>query len=326
MEPHSFDNLGGKVRIPDPRDHLIGSAAVGGYTFPATFIQQKAWDAPIYYQGKRPACGAHAGAWLRMFLNHLDGTNPTETDTPRYIWANIKRDGTSPSDGTDMLSIFKALQTYGAAPFEPLENDVTYDDADYAAVKFITPAMVAAGQKNPIASYAFPQDISFNGIKQTIHDFGHALLLINVNNRFWTAANGTTSWLEKDILPLAPHSAAYPNTSAHFIVAHSYDPDTIYFANSFGPWGMTKHPGHGYFEADYMPEVLEIGVGHNPAKIVVSIPTVIPTPIQTVQQELPQVQKAISNLDTLAPAQKAATVSLAQQILQKILQLLGIHS
>lgn len=324
IEPHAFTNLGAIKRTPDPRDHLVGG--VGVYNFPDSIMNEAAFAAPILYQGQRPACGAHAGTFMKALLGRTDGSNPTEYDTPRYLWANMKRDGSSPSEGVTMDNIFKTLQKYGADTFEPLENNVTYDDIDYANIKFITVPMVTAGQKNLIASYAYPQDISFNGIKQTIANFGHALLLIEVNDRFWTAANGVTSWAEKDILPLAPPSSAFPVISAHFILAHSYDANRIYFANSFGTgWGMTAHPGHGYFGPEYVPQVVEIGIAHNPPVPVVVAPTTTPSAIQTVQTALPQVQTAINNLKNLPPAQKTESIGIIQEILEKAEELLTGH-
>lgn len=261
MEPIQFSNLGGKPRVPDKRDHLIGAATA--YDFPPVKMNAAAFVAPIYYQGKRPACGAHAGVWYKTFMDRKDG-KATANETPRYLWINIKRDGTSPSDGTSMDAIFKSLQSYGSASFEPLENDVTFDDGAYASLKRLTPAILKDGQGNRIDSYAYPQDVSFNGIKQTIADFGACLLLIQVCDFYWTAQNGAPSWKEKDILPLWHPSASHPVVSAHFVVAHSYDEKYVYFANSFGPtWGRN---GHGYFGPGYMPWIVEKGVMHNPPK------------------------------------------------------------
>ncbi len=276
MEPYTFDNLGGKKRIPDNRDHLIGSVSAPVYTFPAT--HPRAVQLPYYYQGKRPACGAHAGASFKVFLNRRDGTNTTEDDTPRYLWINIKRDGTSPSDGTTMLQIFKSLQKYGADTFEPLENNVFLDDASYASLSPINQTMLQYGQNNRIDSYAFLTDLSFNGIKQSINDFGAVLLLINANAQMWTAKNGETSWAEKDVLPLRPPTAAYPVVDGHFILADSYDENYIYGVNSFGQtWGRN---GDFYFGPEYASQILEAGIAHNPPK------PISPVVVNAVQQTL----------------------------------------
>lgn len=257
MEPHDFTKLGGLPRVPDTRDHLIGSAT-GSYTFPAAFSQGTAWNAaPIYYQGQQPACGAHAGDWLKVLLDINDGIQNVNK-TPRYVWANIKRDGTSPDDGTTMQRIFSVLQNYGVDDFEPLENDVTVTTAAYASAAPITASMTANGQGDTVSSYAYLTDRSFSGLKQAISDHKAVILLMDVGASMWTAADGTTSWAEKDVLPLRPPN---PIVDGHFVVAHSYDENYIYFANSWGnTWGRN---GHGYFGADYIPYILEAGVAQN---------------------------------------------------------------
>lgn len=295
--PHTFSNLGGQKRVPHTSDHLLGTAPAYNYAHIVT--NTIGWGAPIYYQGQRPACGAHAGTWLKVVLDRQGG-NPAANETPRYTWINIKRDGSSPSEGTDMASIFKALQTYGGDTFEPLENDVTYDDADYAAVKFITSSMLKTGQANLLGTPAYVTDMSFSGLKQAINDHSYVLLLIDVCARFWTAANGTTSWSEAGVLPLGIPSSEFPVIDGHFIVAHSYDENYIYFANSFGPtWG--RH-GHGYFGQDYMPWVLEAGVAANLLKPLSPVSPPLSTPVQ-----IPSVT---------IQALQAQKISLLQQLIQ----------
>lgn len=236
MEPHSFDNLGAVERPVDARDRLVGSVS----PFPATYMQDKAFNAPIYYQGKRPACGAHAGAWLYTYLTG-------KKYTPRATWIDIKKDGTSPSDGTDMRSIFKSMQKTGVEPFEPRENDVSLDDIPYASGT-VSPT------KEKIGAYGFNDSIGFDALKSLIYQNGAAILLMRVGKTMWTDSNGNNSWQEKDILPLKVPSEI---VSGHFVVAHSYDEKNIYFANSWSTdWGRK---GHGYFGADYMPLVIESG-------------------------------------------------------------------
>lgn len=323
ITPHPIINPGAIARTKKATDFLVGSAVA--YDYPSTIMNQIAFGAPIYYQGKRPACGAHAGTWLKMFLNRLHGINPTENDTPRFTWINIKEDGTSPSIGTSLDRIMTVLRNPGVIPFEPLENDVTYDDIDYASVKAVTTAIKNQEKGNVIASYAYPQDQSFSGIKQAINDFGAVIVEIELCERFWTDAQGNTSWAEKDILPLAPPSAAFPVVSSHFVVAHSYDEKYIYFANSFGTeWGMTEHPGHGYFGSNYVPFVTDLGTVIV-TKPVEDVPQTSPSNIATVEQALPQVQALVNHLGTLTPEQKQANPSWfteAENILTGLMSLL----
>lgn len=295
VEPIPFINLGGKPRTHDTRDHLIGSVSAPIYTFPAT--HPRIIQLPYYFQGQQPACGAHAGTSLKVYLNHTDGS-VNETDTPRGTWINIKRDGTSPDDGTTMDRIFKTLQSYGVIPFEPLENDVTLPELTYDAVS----ALPVATPLNAIASYAYLTDISFNGIKQGINDFGAVLLLIHANAQMWTAPDGQTSWLEKDVLPLRPPTAEYPNIDGHFLLATEYDEAYIYGYNSFSTdWGRG---GDFYFGPDFAPQIIEAGIAHNPstvpsptiAQLTTERDTLLQQAIGLAKQRLAQLLAALSNL------------------------------
>lgn len=177
--------------------------------------------------------------------------------SPRYTWANIKTfDGFALADGTDMRSIFKSGYNTGTTLFEPMENDVSGSLFQYAHPT-ITQAMNKDAATHKLPGYGFATDLSFNGLKQYIYEHGAVIILIRVSARLYTAANGQTSWAEKDILPLAPPGGNFPSIGGHFVVCHSYDENYIYFINSFGPtWGRN---GHGYIGANYMPSVLDAG-------------------------------------------------------------------
>jgi hypothetical protein len=251
MDAHAFENLGARQRTEDTRDIKLGAiAARKTYTYPPTLRNEIAWDAAVEYQGGQPACGAHSGA-------KLVGISRGARFSPRFTWADIKTfDGFAIEDGTDMRSIFKSLTKTGALDFPLLGNDVSLPLRSYAH-PLVSSVLKQDAAQNKSGAYGFADDLSFEGIKQYIHDHGPVILLIRVCARFWTAANGTVSWAENDILPLAAPSSAFPVVSGHFVVAHSYDEQFIYFINSFGPnWGRQ---GHGYFGADYMPYVNDAG-------------------------------------------------------------------
>lgn len=252
MEPHSFDNLGAISRPIDQRDYKLGTTTTPT-PIPLVHMQANAWNAPIYYQGKRPSCGGHSGTWLNTLLNSYSGT--TTKCSPRYTWIEIKADdpyGTS--DGTDMRYIFQALQSTGTASYEPLEDDVTLDDATYANPSAVTPAMEAEGATNVVSHYAFADNLTFQGLKELIYQNRGVIIMYKVGEEMWTAPNGTISWAEKDTQPLRPPAKV---VSQHFVVCHSYDENYIYFANSWGPtYGRN---GHGYFGEGYMPYVMEAG-------------------------------------------------------------------
>lgn len=254
VEPHGFTKLGGKERPADKRDFKLGSAAP--VQIPATYMQNNAWSAPIYYQAKQPACGAHAGAWLSTLLDSYSGTTPQRT--PRFTWIDVKTfDGYAIDDGTDMRSIFKSLTSEGADDFMPLGNDSSLSEAQYASATSLTAAMKDNAATHKMSNYAFVNNPTFAQLKQLIYQNRGVIMLLQVNDQMWTAPNGKTSWAEKDVLPLRIPNGAHPNVDGHFVVAHSYDDNYIYFANSWGnTWGRT---GHGYFGSEYMPYVLEAG-------------------------------------------------------------------
>ena len=151
-----------------------------------------------------------------------------------------------------MRSIFKSLVTTGALDFPLLGNDVSVPHAAYAH-PLITSVLKANAARHKGSAYGFSDDITFEGLKQYIHD-RPVILLMRLGSEFWTAPDGRTSWAEKDILPLRAPKA---RVSGHFVVAHYYDEDCIYSIDLFGPAGGRE--GHGYFGRSYMPYIIKAG-------------------------------------------------------------------
>lgn len=249
ITPHAFPNPGGQMKKEDPMDIKLGSAAPVKYTHTATLHNSDAWAMPIEYQGQQPACGAHSGAELKDL-------SLGSRFSPRFTWADLKTfDGFAIDDGTDMRSIFKSITKSGALDFTQLGNDVSLPEKTYAQAP--TAAMRALAVKHAGMGYGFITDLTFDGLKQFIFDHGPTVILMRVNPRFWENVHGVSSWAEKDILPLAPSSAQFPDQSGHFVVCHSYDEQFIYFVNHWSDgWGRR---GHGYFGANYMPEINDAG-------------------------------------------------------------------
>jgi hypothetical protein len=247
ITPHPFINPGAQDKPVDTRDIKLGSAIPTAYTFPPVLTNDKAWAMQVEYQGQQPACGAHAGAELKdLALN--------SRFSPRFTWYDIKRFDNSPLDaGTDIRSIFKSITKDGTLSFNLLGNDVTLTEDAYAHPVITRPMRLdSAGHAG--MGYGFINDLTFNGIKQFISDHGPTILLLRVGAEWWTAPNGTASWLEKDILPIRPPAAV---VSGHFVTAHSYDEQYIYFVNHWSDqWGRR---GHGYFGQDYMHWVIDAG-------------------------------------------------------------------
>ena len=208
----AFTKLGGKSRPVDKRD-FQGSVAPS--THDAVFLQKEAFLAPIYNQAKTPSCGAHAGTWLSIFLQKINSC------TPRFTWIDIKANGAdkNPDDGTDMRSIFQSLQKTGVDDFEPLGNDSSLPNAQYADASVVTQPMHDNAQTHLIDSYQFHDATTFDNLKQLIQDKDATIVLMRVGATMWTAKDGTISWAEKDVLPLR---APNPVVDGHFVTCHSF--------------------------------------------------------------------------------------------------------
>ncbi len=240
--------LGARERKADPRDFNLGTITSSNPR-PAAFIQDFS-ALPVEHQRKIPACGSHAGAFLKNIQETLQ-TGTAQRKSPRFLWKKIKQiDTWKPEEGTDMLSIFKTLQKEGVCDYSLTGNDTTVSLAEYTDPSTITKAM-EDDAKNALISdgYAFKFSPTFDELKQAIYEHKAVLVLIRLGSEFWTP-----SWAEEDVLPLR-----VPKTivGGHFVVAYSYDEKYIYFRNSWSDaWGRK---GDGYFGENYMPYVNEIG-------------------------------------------------------------------
>lgn len=247
LTPHGFSNLGGRDKPIDERDIKLGAAGAPVYNFPPTLNNADAFAAEVEYQGDQPACGAHAGSKVKA-------VNRKKRFSPRFTWADIKTfDGNPIEVGTDMRSIFKSITKAGPLDFVLLGNEISLDLYSYAH-PVVTAAMRSNAAQYAPDGYGFITDLTFNGIKQFIKDHGPSIILLRVGKEWWTAENGQTSWAEKDIMPLrTPKNIV----SGHFVLVHSYDEKNIYFLNSWSDaWGRK---GHGYFGADYLPWINDVG-------------------------------------------------------------------
>jgi len=248
---HAFTNLGAENMKVDARDKglVLGSTALK----PSVFMNEKAWATPIFYQGEQPACGPHAGVFLKM----VKTTEVGFIGSPRANWIDIKTfDGYPIASGTDMRSIFKSQEKTGALPLADMPNEMVNKVSleEYARAKLLTKRLRNKMLKRKIEGYGFEDVLTFDQLKNAIYRHGAVVALVRLGDSFWTDKNGKTSWRERDILPLRPPKVI---VSGHFIVLHSYDEKYIYFANSFSKdWGRK---GHGYFGENYMPHVNAIG-------------------------------------------------------------------
>lgn len=245
MDQINYNNTGAIERPAKMSDLDIGSFTPTAEAIPEEYLP--AYPLKINMQGQQPACGAHAGATVRDILD-------ADHSSPWYAWKKIKLiDGYPIESGTDLPSIMKVLSN-GICEFDLTGNDVTVSLQEYADASKISPAMSADAGTRKMGAYAFQFKPTIDQLKAAIYAHKAVIMLLQVGKEFWTDANGVSSWQEKDILPLNPK---YPVSSGHFVTAYAYDKNYIYFANEWSTaWGRQ---GYGYFGADYMPRVYEIG-------------------------------------------------------------------
>jgi len=226
-------NTGALPRPKDKRDFKLGKIQAP-IQIPDTFLPDNSWI-QVNYQGQTPMCGEHAGTHLKVILDsYTDQIHGRKT--PRYGAVKLKDpksltyDGYPIEDGTDMRSIFKWLQVYGADDFEPLGNDVTLPLNVYCSPQFILPEMDANAAQSKIKSYAFIDNPSVDELKQSIYQNKAVLLLIHCDDGFWGTQYPTFN------------SSKY----GHFVVADGYTPNSIRIIDSADSRFPIKYIGTQY--------------------------------------------------------------------------------
>lgn len=178
-------NPGALERPKDERDIMLGSIQAP-VTLPDVYIPDMSWLLPVRnYQGQTPTCGAHAVSHFKMIMDYLANQTVVPRYTPRFSWMETKLlDNLPPEDGTDMRSIFKAIQNNGMLDFELMGNDVTLPLATYTDPANITPEMVENAAPKSIGAYAF-DNTDIESIKQAIYKNKAVILLIVCDDGFW---------------------------------------------------------------------------------------------------------------------------------------------
>lgn len=249
MEGSEMKNTGAIERQPTEHDVQLGSFAPS--TRPDILMSD--FLGKIEDQKQTPSCGAHSGQSLKQILENFEGS-------PEYLWKKIKLiDNLSPESGTNMLYVMKVLNKTGITSIDLMPNLSTQSTTEYTDPSTITPTMDTEALKHRVGVYAFTFNPTLEQLKQAIYDHKAVIMLLRVGAEWWKKADGvTSSWQEKDILPLRTN---IPITSGHFVTAFAYDENYIYFTNEWSDqWGRK---GIGYFGADYMPRCVEIGTTVN---------------------------------------------------------------
>lgn len=237
--------LGGRPRPYNPLDYHVSSL---GKATPEVHPDTFSSLVPIIYmQGTYGTCGAHAGAQLANILFNT-------ITSPKFLWKIIASiDHIAITDGTDMTSIFKALQTVGACDLALLDNSSEDSLQAYSDIKEITPAMMSNAASKRIGTYAFSDNPTLDEVKQAIFDHKVALLLVDCGDGWWLP-----SWADSNVNPL--HIGNF--VGHHFVVATQYGATLIDGPNSWSTdWG---NAGMYDFDISYIPHVLEMGVATLP--------------------------------------------------------------
>lgn len=231
---------GAAPRPLDKRDFKLGYSQAP-IQIPAVFMPNYS-SLPVKMQGQYGTCGGHAGSAFESFAEMLDLS-------PKYLWKQIKTmDGYALDAGTDMRSIFKALQTLGDCHEVLLPNVLDSTLEAYSDVKTITDAQLNDAYPHGLSSYAFVENPSIEQIKQAI--FQNKVVIARVDCGSGWYSNG---WSESATCPLKLGTL----DSGHFILLWGYDEKYIYFRNSWSnAWGRN---GDGYFDVSYIPHVHELG-------------------------------------------------------------------
>lgn len=235
-----YTNLGVIEDVEKPTHFKLDEL---GSTTPIPETYHTIYSGEIYHQRKLPACGAHAGAYLKNLQEN-------RIHSPAYLWKRIKQiDGFPPDAGTSMEGIFKALQKHGVCSLKMLKNNTNLSLKDYTDASVLTAEMDDDALRSRIGAYAFKWNPTIEDIKRAIYDHKVVLMRVEISADWWTP-----SWNGKDILPLKTN---FPGQGGHFVVVTGYDKESIYGLNE---WGLTwGDKGEFYFNKNYMGRVTYIG-------------------------------------------------------------------
>ena len=197
---------GAQTRKLDLRDIHLGKIQLP-VLLPASHVANIAGITRVW-QGAFPACGSHSGAHLLAILKFIQ-TTVKQYLSPHYLWDKIKLiDGYPLESGTDLRSILKTLQNWGACDYNLLPNDYTQTLQQYSDASVITDEMAQNGQTRVILpNYGFIDNPTVDELKQAIFQNNAVIVLIRCDGGFF--GTSTPSFTKE--------------TYGHFIVAYGFD-------------------------------------------------------------------------------------------------------
>jgi hypothetical protein len=311
IAPFAFDfNLGHIPREPKATDYPVEAILGMASPTPAVWQPSDALNVPITMQNKEPACGGYAVQYslvLKLYRQLVAAGKAGEYQplSSRSAYAVEKFiDGFGLNTaGTTIEAVAKVRVLWGICTELLFPSDVTLDPVTFGSYNLMSDqAKADAIARATKESYFFlGNKPSLQTIKDAIYNFGDVILELQVGDEWWTALDGTVSWNAADILlpSLRPPKTV---VSSHFVDAMAFDESSISFPNEWSKaWGNN---GWGNFQKNYVPYIVN-GVAFK--AVPPSVKTVlVPHPVEQI----------------ITPHQ----VSIVQQILQDIKQVLGLMS
>jgi len=207
----------GALESKDPRNIPLGAIQAPS-PYPVRLLPNVS-QVPTYYQNGQPACGGHALAWFKSYLDFLN-LQLAVARSPRAAYAIAKtRDGLPNVEGTTGEALFKTGRDFGLPQLSLYPNDIHLPKAQYADASRIPQAAKEDAAKNKIGPFAVSYNPSLDRTKQIIWQNQATILLIYCDDGFF----GTTAptFTEKKY--------------GHFVVGCQYDEDHTYAIDSTEP-------------------------------------------------------------------------------------------
>ncbi len=208
----------GALESKDPRNVPLGAVQA-----PAPYpvrLKPDVSQVPTYYQNGQPACGGHALAWYKSYLDFLN-LQLVIPRSPRFPYAIAKTlDGVPNVEGTTGEALFKTGRDYGLPQLSLYPNDIHLPKPQYAdASQIPQPAKDDALQNKTGPHFAVTYAPSLDRTKQIVFQNQASILLIYCDDGFF-GTNSPTFTEQK---------------YGHFVVAYGYDEDGIYIVDSTEP-------------------------------------------------------------------------------------------
>ena len=184
MDNQQQINLGA---LPSPRDFRdIQLAKVQApVPIPDEFIPDYLDKIPKLFQNGLGICSSCAGSYFKEIQEYLESNQPQKF-SPRYIWIKTKQiDGVPLEVGSYLRAVLKTLQSNGVCDYDLLPNQFPISLQDYSNPSVIIPEIDDNAQPRIIKSYAFLDDLSFDGLRQAIYQNKVVLARIVVDEGFF---------------------------------------------------------------------------------------------------------------------------------------------